>query len=116
VAVGCYDGIVLQKHFFFVLADDLNACSYIIDVTWSPDGKWLASGSNDRTVRICQWTLSSTGTWVCQSTTVDSGVISIAFFPDGSKIAAAYLNKIQLFDVQTQEKLGSPLTGHSGSV
>jgi WD40 repeat protein len=39
-------------------------------------------------------------------------VRAVAFSPDGSKIAAAHSNKIQLFDAQTQAKLGSPLSGH----
>jgi WD40 repeat protein len=48
-----------------------------------------------------------------RSLTVDSTVRSVAFSPDGSKIAAAYSDKIQIFDVQTQGKIGSPLSGHS---
>ena len=56
---------------------------------------------------------TSTGT--CVSTlTIDSAVWSVAFCPDGSKIAAAYLYEIQIFDAQTQAKIGSPLSGHSG--
>ena len=56
----------------------------------------------------------STGKWQCQSTlTVDSWVKRVAFSPDGSVIAAAYSDEIQLFDAQTQAKLGSPLRGHS---
>jgi WD40 repeat protein len=55
---------------------------------------------------------TSTGT--CVSTlTVDSEVRSVAFSPDGSKIAAAHSNEIQIFDTETQAKLVSPLTGHS---
>ena len=61
--------------------------------------------------------MGSAGTFECKSTlTVDSEVNSVAFCPDGSKIAAAHSNKIQIFDVQTQAKLGSPLTGHSSAV
>ena len=72
----------------------------------------LVSGSWDKTVKI--WQRDSAGTFNCQSTlTVDSGVESVAFSPDGSIIAAAYHKKIQLFDAQTQAKLGSPLNGHS---
>ena len=78
-------------------------------MAFSPDGKHVASASGDKTVKI--W---KTSTGKCQSTlTVDSSVHSVSFSPDGSKIAAAYSNEIQLFDTQTQAKLGSPLSGHS---
>ncbi len=78
-------------------------------VAWSKDGKQVASGSRDNSVKIWE---TSTGT--CVSTlTVDSAISSVAFSPDGSKIAAAIYKKIQIFDAQTQAKLGSPLTGHS---
>jgi WD40 repeat protein len=69
----------------------------------------LASGGDDDTVKL--W---NTNTGDCVSTlTVDNGVSSVAFSPDGSKIAAAD-TKIQIFDTQTQAKVGSPLSGHSG--
>jgi WD40 repeat protein len=72
----------------------------------------LASGSKDGTVKL--WNIN---TGDCVSTlTVDSAVWSVAFCPDGSKIAAAYSNKIQIFDAQTQAKIVSPLTGHNDPV
>ncbi len=78
-------------------------------VCFSPDGKRVASGSSENAVRIWH---ASTGQ--SQSTlTVDSEVTSVAFSPDGSKIAAAHSNEIQIFDTETQAKLGSPLSGHS---
>ncbi len=81
-------------------------------VAYSPDGKNIASGSEDGTIKV--WNAQ---TGQCVSTlTVDSGVLSVVFAPDGSKIAAAHPYTIQLFDAQTQAKLGSPLSGHSGYV
>ena len=76
---------------------------------WSPDGAFLASGSSDHTIKV--WNAK---TGECVSTlNVDTVVRAVAFCPDGSKIAAAHSSKIQLFDAQTQAKLGSPLSGHS---
>ena len=78
-------------------------------VAWSPDGTKVASGSWDKTLKI--WNAK---TGKCDSTlTVDSAVYSVAFSPDGSKIAAGHGREIQIFDAQTQAKLGSPLSGHS---
>ncbi len=96
----------------------------VCGVCFSPDGSKLASCSHDTTLKI--WNvITSKSTlkkiWrtmtgnTCQSTlTLDSMARSVAFSPDGSKIAAAYSNKIQIFDEETQVKLGSPLSGHSG--
>jgi len=52
-------------------------------VALSPDGKTLASGSDDDTVRL--W---STETWECtRALRVGHNVYSLAFSPDGSKVA-----------------------------
>ena len=81
----------------------------VSSVVYSPCGTKIASASADKTLRI--WNAQ---TGQCVSTlSVDYAVISVAFSPDGSKIAAANWNEIQIFDTQTQAKLGSPLSGHS---
>ena len=85
----------------------LNAHSdCVYAVSWSPCGKWLASGGDDKMVYI----YDAQKFEVKRALTVDSGVESVAFSPDGSIIAAAYSNKIQLFDAQTQAKLGRALS------
>ena len=87
----------------------------VTSVAWNKDGSKLATGSWDKTVRI--WAVGSAGTFKCQSKlAVDHYVSSVAFSPDGSKIAAAHSKKISIFDAQTQAKLGSPLNGHSNCI
>ena len=83
---------------------------HCIDV--SRDGKLLVTGGADCTVRVWErrgdtsiFTLKANGVL-----SVDSGVSSVAISTDGSKIAAANGYEIQLFDAQTQTKLGSTLT------
>ncbi len=89
----------------------LTVDSTVCSVAFSPDGTKLASGSYDPgAVHI--WSVGSAGTFECQSPlTVASAVYSVAFSPDGSKIAAGHGREIQIFDAQTQAKLGSPLRG-----
>jgi WD40 repeat protein len=87
----------------------------VASVAWNNDSSKLATGSWDKTVRI--WAVGSAGTFKCQSKlAVDHYVSSVAFSPDGSKIAAAHSKKISIFDAQTQAKLGSPLNGHSNCI
>ena len=78
---------------------------------FSSDGKQIASGSRDRTVKI--WNASS---GELQSTlTVDSGeygVLSVSFSPKDNVIAAGcYNGKIHLVDAVAGE-VKSTVTGH----
>jgi WD40 repeat protein len=78
--------------------------SPVLSVAYSPAGDTVAVGClNGQVLLVDVATLS-----IKRSVTVNSRVESVAFSPDGSIIAAAYSNKIQLFDAQTQAKLGSP--------
>ena len=83
----------------------------VVSVCFSSDGKQIASGSWDATVKI--WNASS---GELQSTLrVDGQVWCVNFSPDGEFIAAGYGydGHIQMFKAQTGEKFQSPLTGHS---
>ena len=100
----------------FVPADDFNSFSEVNGVTWSPDGKCLASASDDRTVKI--WTLSSTGTWVCQSTVNahSDWVRAVSWSPCGKWLASGGDDEmIYIYDAQTF-KVKCPVTGHSRPV
>ena len=75
----------------------------VFSVCFSADGKFIASGSKDRTVKI--WSVGSSGTFECESTLdVDGSILSLDFSPCGTKIAAA-CNDIY-----------PGMTGHSGRV
>ena len=81
-------------------------------VAYSPCGKWITSGSLDKTVRI--WDAAS-GTAVGSPLTVDAGpygVLSVCFSPTDNVIAAGCSNgNIYLVDAQAGE-VKSSLRGH----
>jgi len=82
----------------------------VISAAFSPDGKYLASGSGDTTVRF--WDVN---TETPQHTCVGHKhwILAIAWSPNGKKLASGCKkNEIRLWDPTTGNQLGKALLGH----
>ncbi|KAL5640108.1 hypothetical protein ACGC1H_007410 [Rhizoctonia solani] len=88
---------------------------YVDSVTFSPDGKSIASGAWDKTIRI--WdaqSLTSIGAPLRGHTSVIS---SVSYSPLGDMIASgSWDSTIRLWDTSTRQPIGVPLEGHDGDV
>ncbi|KAJ8951468.1 hypothetical protein NQ318_000162 [Aromia moschata] len=82
----------------------------VISVSFSPDGKHLASGSGDTTVRF--WDVQTqTPCYTCKGH--NNWVLCIAWSPDSSKLASACKDgKIIVWDPFTGKQMGKTMVGH----
>ncbi|KAJ6485356.1 WD40 repeat-like protein [Mycena vitilis] len=87
----------------------------VTSVTFSPNGRQIASASFDETVRI--WD-TQTGVLVAGPFTGHtSWVWSVNFSPDGSRIASgSHDQTVRIWDAQTGVLVTAPFTGHTNSV
>ncbi|MEJ6483261.1 ribosome assembly protein 4, partial [Nostoc punctiforme UO1] len=87
--------------------------SRVYSIGFSPDGKTLASGSGDNTIKL--WDVS-TGKAIKTLTGHSNTVYSVGFSPDGKTLASGSGdNTIKLWDVSTGKAIKT-LTGHSNTV
>ncbi|QRV96723.1 WD40 repeat-like protein [Ceratobasidium sp. AG-Ba] len=89
--------------------------SSVFSVAYSPDGRRIVSGSNDKTVRI--WD-ADTGALIGEPLRGhSSSVWSVAYSPDGRRIVSGSNDKaVRIWDADTSAPIGEPLEGHSDSV
>ncbi|WP_405734745.1 hypothetical protein OG607_40935 [Streptomyces sp. NBC_01537] len=92
-----------------LMGHEQDACS----VAWSPDGRRLASGSFDRTIRI--WD-SETGAELKVLRGHQDGVWSVAWSPDGRRLASGSFDRTaRIWDSETGAEL-KVLRGHQDGV
>ncbi len=82
-------------------------------VAWSPDGRWLASGGRDRTVKVWEAACGK-AVFTCRGHT--GHVVCVAFSPNSQRLASASMDTtVKLWDATRGDELLT-LRGHTGHV
>ena len=89
--------------------------SFVTSVAFSPDRRYIVSGSNDRTIRL--WDAQTGGQVGNPLQGHTDSVQSVTFSPDGRHIVSgSYDRTIRFWDAQTGGQVGNSLWGHTDSV
>ena len=85
---------------------------WVNSASFSPDGKYIVSASEDLTVRI--WDVN-TGLQVGVPLVGHTSIVtSASFSPDGRYIVSTSFDKtVRIWDAQTGQQIGMPLVGHT---
>ena len=95
------------------LVDAVGLSAWVNAVAFSPDGRAVLTGSEDKTARL--WD-SATGRPVGEPMTHQNSVLAVAFSPDGRAVLTGSEDKTaRLWDAATGRPVGEPMT-HQNSV
>src|SRR5260370_42548005 len=79
---------------------DLRCGGVVWDVVFSPDGRWIATASEDHTARVWE---ADTGREVARINHESIRVSSVAFSPDGRLLATASGNAVRFHYLQPDD-------------
>ncbi|KIM86959.1 hypothetical protein PILCRDRAFT_293290 [Piloderma croceum F 1598] len=114
-AAGLAGAIVSDDASYIISGPFKGHTDWVTSVRFSPDGRWIASGSVDRTIRI--WDIDTGNVVAGPFAEHTDAVTSVAFSPDGKHIASGAKDKtICVWDVGTSGRTVGLFAGHTGPV